>query len=159
MMRLMRLTPTNEVATDNVRVRSTPLLRSPLAVSLRTPGRSVMTCRRPAHRTASARNPAKHDAGRFRHWCVHCVRGLPDLDQRVYHHVRGSELGGHAMKIFGWGTEGGEDYWLVVNAWNDQWGDHGTFDDRPCIATGDTTLMSVEDTTADCGFLSCFSMG
>merc|ERR1712091_806469 len=33
------------------------------------------------------------------------------------------------------------------------------FNDRRCIAVGDTTLLSPEDTTANCGFLSCFSMG
>ena len=52
---------------------------------------------------------------------------FPTYTSGVYHHVSGSELGGHAIKIFGWGTEGGEDYWLVANLWNDQWGDHGTF--------------------------------
>jgi len=39
---------------------------------------------------------------------------------------------------------------------------HGTteaFNDRLCIKTGDTTLLSVADTTACCGFLSCLSMG
>merc|ERR1712107_129041 len=51
----------------------------------------------------------------------------PTYTSGVYHHVSGSELGGHAIKIFGWGTEDGEDYWLVANSWNDQWGDHGTF--------------------------------
>merc|ERR1712107_218495 len=52
---------------------------------------------------------------------------FPTYTSGVYHHVSGSELGGHAIKIFGWGTEDGEDYWLVANSWNDQWGDHGTF--------------------------------
>merc|ERR1719199_1404762 len=33
------------------------------------------------------------------------------------------------------------------------------FNDRRCIATGDTTLMSAEDTTANCGLLQCMSMG
>ena len=33
------------------------------------------------------------------------------------------------------------------------------FNDRRCIDTSDTTLMSVEDITADCGFFSCLSMG
>merc|ERR1711971_1172201 len=33
-------------------------------------------------------------------------------------------LGGHAIKIMGWGTENGAPYWLVANSWNEDWGDH-----------------------------------
>ena len=29
----------------------------------------------------------------------------------VYQHIYGSALGGHAIKILGWGTEGGKPYW------------------------------------------------
>merc|ERR1712169_94030 len=39
---------------------------------------------------------------------------------------------------------------------------HGSteaFNDRLCIATGSTALLSTEDTTANCGLLQCFSMG
>jgi len=36
-------------------------------------------------------------------------------------------LGGHAIKIMGWGTEDGAPYWLVANSWNEDWGDHGYF--------------------------------
>merc|ERR1712039_407810 len=36
-------------------------------------------------------------------------------------------LGGHAIKIMGFGTEGGQDYWLVANSWNDAWGMDGYF--------------------------------
>jgi len=52
---------------------------------------------------------------------------FPTYKSGVYHHTTGSELGGHAIKMMGWGTENGEDYWLVANSWNDQWGDNGTF--------------------------------
>jgi len=45
----------------------------------------------------------------------------------VYKHVTGAEEGGHAIKILGWGTENGEDYWLVANSWNNEWGDNGFF--------------------------------
>jgi len=45
----------------------------------------------------------------------------------VYQHVSGAELGGHAIKILGWGTLNGVDYWLVANSWNSDWGDHGYF--------------------------------
>jgi cathepsin B len=45
----------------------------------------------------------------------------------VYQHVKGTELGGHAIKIIGWGVENGVKYWLCVNSWNEGWGDNGTF--------------------------------
>eukprot|EP00954_Amorphochlora_amoebiformis_P024353 1365813-Amorphochlora_amoeboformis.AAC.3 len=52
---------------------------------------------------------------------------FPSYKSGVYSHTEGSELGGHAIKIIGWGTENGEDYWIVVNSWNESWGDKGTF--------------------------------
>lgn len=36
-------------------------------------------------------------------------------------------MGGHAVKIIGWGIENGIQYWLVVNSRNEVWGDHGLF--------------------------------
>lgn len=41
----------------------------------------------------------------------------------VYRHISGKALGGHAIKILGWGT----DYWLAMNSWNQTWGDNGLF--------------------------------
>jgi cathepsin B len=43
----------------------------------------------------------------------------------VYKHVTGYELGGHAVKIIGYGVENGQDYWLAVNSWNEDFGDNG----------------------------------
>jgi cathepsin B len=45
----------------------------------------------------------------------------------VYKHVTGSMLGGHAIKVIGYGTENGNDYWLVQNSWTTTWGDGGYF--------------------------------
>jgi len=45
----------------------------------------------------------------------------------VYKHTSGSYLGGHAVKIIGWGKEGNDNYWLVANSWNEDWGDKGFF--------------------------------
>jgi len=45
----------------------------------------------------------------------------------VYQHVSGSELGGHAVEIIGYGTENGVKYWTVKNSWNPSWGDNGFF--------------------------------
>lgn len=45
----------------------------------------------------------------------------------VYQHVEGAALGGHAVRIMGWGVDNGTPYWLVANSWNYDWGDNGTF--------------------------------
>ncbi|KAM9366463.1 cathepsin B isoform 1-T3 [Symphorus nematophorus] len=45
----------------------------------------------------------------------------------VYQHVSGSGVGGHAIKILGWGEEDGVPYWLCANSWNTDWGDNGFF--------------------------------
>lgn len=39
--------------------------------------------------------------------------------------MSGSALGGHAIKILGWGEENGVPYWLAANSWNTDWGDNG----------------------------------
>jgi cathepsin B len=37
-------------------------------------------------------------------------------------------LGGHAVKIVGWGVDtGGNDYWTVANSWSADWGMGGFF--------------------------------
>uniref|UniRef100_A0A0D9ZX71 Peptidase C1A papain C-terminal domain-containing protein n=1 Tax=Oryza glumipatula TaxID=40148 RepID=A0A0D9ZX71_9ORYZ len=46
----------------------------------------------------------------------------------VYKHITGGMMGGHAVKLIGWGTtDAGEDYWLLANQWNRGWGDDGYF--------------------------------
>lgn len=45
----------------------------------------------------------------------------------VYQHKTGSQLGGHAVKILGWGVEDETPYWLVANSWNEDWGEDGFF--------------------------------
>jgi len=45
----------------------------------------------------------------------------------VYYHVSGGVAGGHAIKMLGWGTEGGLDYWLCANSWGTSWGMTGFF--------------------------------
>jgi len=45
----------------------------------------------------------------------------------IYHHVSGSVEGGHAVRIVGWGVEGGTKYWKVANSLNPYWGEKGYF--------------------------------
>jgi cathepsin B len=45
----------------------------------------------------------------------------------VYKHTHGAALGGHCVKIIGWGVLSSEQYWLVANSWTTTWGDNGFF--------------------------------
>ncbi len=45
----------------------------------------------------------------------------------VYEHKTGGMLGGHAVKIIGWGKENNEEYWIVQNSWTSNWGEKGYF--------------------------------
>lgn len=46
----------------------------------------------------------------------------------VYKHTTGGYLGGHAVKIVGWGeTDDNVPYWIVANSWNTSWGLDGYF--------------------------------
>jgi len=45
----------------------------------------------------------------------------------VYHHVSGSLVGYHAIKLMGYGLAGDTKYWLLANSWNEHWGEKGYF--------------------------------
>ena len=45
----------------------------------------------------------------------------------IYSHVSGSSLGGHAVKIIGWGSENGTSFWICANSWGTTWGEGGYF--------------------------------
>ncbi|KAL1422079.1 hypothetical protein MTO96_003887 [Rhipicephalus appendiculatus] len=45
----------------------------------------------------------------------------------VYQAHSTKALGGHAIRLLGWGTENGVPYWLAANSWSERWGDKGYF--------------------------------
>merc|ERR1719456_2212652 len=45
----------------------------------------------------------------------------------IYQHKSGSAVGGHAVRIVGWGVDSGVKYWKVANSWNPYWGEKGYF--------------------------------
>lgn len=58
---------------------------------------------------------------------IFVIRKLPIEIAGVYQHVQGRMLGGHAIRILGWGVEDSTPYWLIANSWNSDWGDNGYF--------------------------------
>jgi cathepsin B len=45
----------------------------------------------------------------------------------IYEFTHGQRLGGHAVKIIGWGNENGKEFWIAQNSWGPQWGENGFF--------------------------------
>lgn len=45
----------------------------------------------------------------------------------IYVKTSNQLLGGHAVKIVGWGIEDGTEYWIVANSWGTSWGENGSF--------------------------------
>jgi len=52
---------------------------------------------------------------------------FPTYKSGVYQHKTGKALGGHAIRVLGWGVEDSTPYWLIANSWNSDWGDKGFF--------------------------------
>jgi len=45
----------------------------------------------------------------------------------IYSYKEGRQLGGHAVKIVGWGKQIDTFYWIVQNSWGPTWGENGFF--------------------------------
>ena len=56
----------------------------------------------------------------------------------MYTHTGGKMAGGHAVKIVGWGTDGGVDYWKIANSWNPYWGEKGCTFPAPSFVAADS---------------------
>lgn len=52
---------------------------------------------------------------------------FPTYKSGVYTRQSSDFLGGHAVRIVGWGTLNGTPYWKIANSWNDSWGMDGYF--------------------------------
>ncbi|OUC48966.1 papain family cysteine protease [Trichinella nativa] len=46
---------------------------------------------------------------------------------RIYQQTSYMAMGGHAIRIIGWGEENGIPYWLIANSWNTTFGEKGFF--------------------------------
>lgn len=45
----------------------------------------------------------------------------------IYVYTSGAVVGGHAVKIVGWGNLNGVNYWICANSWGNWWGESGYF--------------------------------
>lgn len=78
----------------------------------------------------------------------------------VYQHLTGDILGGHAIKILGWGEENGTPYWLAANSWNSDWGDKGAallcFSAHRCLTE---TQLDLNNDSVNCDSISALFPG
>ena len=45
----------------------------------------------------------------------------------IYAHTSGDQVGLHAVRVIGYGSDAGTNYWLVANTWGSGWGEKGFF--------------------------------
>jgi len=54
--------------------------------------------------------------------CFNVYKDFLDYKTGVYSHTSGGLLGGHCIKLLGWGVDSGVEYWIAANSWTDSWG-------------------------------------
>lgn len=54
-------------------------------------------------------------------------RDLYTYKSGVYENKHPDYVGGHAVRIIGYGTENGVDFWIAANSWGTAWGERGFF--------------------------------
>lgn len=59
--------------------------------------------------------------------CFEVYEDFLSYKSGVYSHKTGNALGGHCVKILGWGVDNGAAYWIVANSWTATWGNQGYF--------------------------------
>jgi len=59
--------------------------------------------------------------------CFSVYADFVDYKSGVYKHTTGDMLGGHCVKIVGWGEDSNVPYWIVANSWTTYWGNEGYF--------------------------------
>jgi len=59
--------------------------------------------------------------------CFSVYEDFVNYKHGVYQYTSGDYLGGHCIKIIGWGVENSLPYWLVNNSWTTTWGNKGQF--------------------------------
>ena len=59
--------------------------------------------------------------------CFDVYQDFMSYSSGVYVHTTGSYLGGHCVKMLGWGNQNGTNYWIVANSWGTTWGQEGVF--------------------------------
>lgn len=56
------------------------------------------------------------------------MEDLYNYEGGIYQHVAGGLVGGHAMRVVGWGHDADDNdnlYWICQNQWTDRWGEEG----------------------------------
>ena len=59
--------------------------------------------------------------------CFDVYEDFLNYTSGVYSHSSGDLLGGHCIKLIGWGVDSGVDYWVAANSWTTYWGNQGYF--------------------------------